>query len=271
MNGRQRLFLPLVFLAALLLLSGCGVAAADLDLTIIAGERYAWTLKLGVDQQTIQLTGVQAFEQQIQDYVDQAKQQGINLSWGKVKADRAGETAYELRASGQDYARLASDLSVTVEPTTYNNRQAVRVVIPASTVSSLMASRNSITLHGAEILTSNGNEIDRGTVRWSPVYQDATAVLIPKSQSLPTAAIVIVVILALAGVAVAAWRLWPRRMMPAPSLPPATVPAAGAGGAFFVPAKPADPSRFCPYCGEPLVGPGRFCMRCGREIPRRTS
>jgi hypothetical protein len=98
----------------------------------------------------------------------------------------------------------------------------------------LEANSNTLTLIGGDIVSTNGHQLDDGSVQWVNPSGRIEAVLTEKS-----------------------------RFSLATLLIPATLLAASGGGWFFYRQRKQQ-AAFCAHCGAQLGAGAKFCPSCGR-------
>lgn len=240
--------LTVVALLTLLLLALSACAKAEVDVTILNDGRYNATTTLTVSAQGLAAVGgASVIEQQLDQLVAETRADGVQASWRKGRAKNANELVYtiDFNGSGQDHA---ASTGIQVAPVDFDKRKAFRFEM--SNQSSDL-SDFTLTLHGGEILQTNGNQVDHSTVIWRNHYGAMTAVLTPASSFPGWLAPVALVFSLLC----TAGYFFYRRTVYGRRTPAVAV---------------SDSNRvFCPSCGTPALPNTRFCMNCGSEIPMR--
>lgn len=177
-------------------------------------------------------------EEELETNVADLRAQGIEASW---EATREGDLLrYLVHAQGEGYDALRQvafeDADIFVEEV--DGREAIhfRAFVPQEI---MLGGETTITLVGSEIISTNGNRVDEGTVQWVNPAGRLEAVLVGNS-----------------------------RFAANPLLLPAALLAGAVvvlGGGYLVWSRTRG-SRYCTQCGTPLAPDARFCSGCGQRI-----
>lgn len=231
-----------LLMVAVFTLIGCG---GNIDRTVTFYQDEAWEadIEFSIPGEMIALLGSpEALETDIVETVAEWEEKGADVSW----ESRREETTliYSFHVEGEGLSLLNEIV--------FENRAALRVedaegqrqiYFSYRTSSDLSgASTDNVTLHGHEIISSNGDQIDSGTVQWANFGGQLEAVLTEKSRfGLGTFLLIIV---SVAGIGGGGWFVWQRRQQPQP-LQAATAFCSSCGA-------PRSPqAKFCPSCGQP--------------------
>lgn len=240
------------------LLSGCGMAI-DREVTFYDDEAWEAEMRIGISNEMLAMYGSpETIEGEMRTLVEEMEQAGANASWKSRREDTGYQ--YDISVEGEGLS-LLSDIvfgsSAQIEMVEVDGRQAI-YFNAMMTGDILGASQNIVTIHGGEILNSNGTPIDSGTVQWINPTGAINATLTPKGGfNFGTFLIIVLAAVVIGGVG---WYFWKQTTQPpadpAPSKPP---PAA--------PPPPASPGKsvFCVYCGETIDSAAKFCPHCGKN------
>lgn len=180
-GGNLRFIQIFGLLLIAVLTGGCnGVGTMDIDTTVYTGERYEMTVSFRIPAQFLSLAGgTDAIESKLDDMVAETHVSDPNekITWRRDKDTSPDEVGYIIESSGTGFE---GDAGFTIEPIVYQGKDVLR--FDASFEDFIGMSSFTFTLHGGEILKSNGTEVEKGTVLWDNPYEDAYAVFTPKSR-----------------------------------------------------------------------------------------
>lgn len=187
-------------LLVVLLTSGCAMTSVDLEMTFYEGERYQVDMLFHVPQEALAWTpgGRAGLEQELENLIAESRTESLQVSW-KVKEDaERGLLTYVVTMQGEGFDTLVEGADWRIAPITYQGRQAIEVQIPPQPLSAWGLGLGSLTLHGGDILESNGTEVERGVAKWYNLSNGAYAVLVPQG-SLNWGALLLVLALVVGG------------------------------------------------------------------------
>ncbi|MCA9941627.1 MAG: zinc ribbon domain-containing protein [Anaerolineales bacterium] len=224
---------PLTSLILLSLLVGCG-GELDRTVTFYPEEQWVVDMIIRIPRQTLALIGSQAdFEAELRDNVANLQSLGATASWSLDQRDDILE--YTIHAEGTGYDLLTQQI---LENTSIQVKEVdgQRQIVYNENMGDLsLANSNVLTLVGGQVISSNGQQIEPGKVRWNNPVGPVQAILTEKSR-FPTPTILIASgILILAGVG--AYAFSHRRR----------------------------PAGQCSHCGAWLDTGARFCHQCGQR------
>ncbi len=163
-------------LTLLFLLVAC---SQQVDLTLWEGNEFSATILtstlVGTEQQQSAEDVAQELDAQVSDIRSQPNI--TRAEWRRLDTNE-DEFKAEVTIEGNDYAAIESLLEgdATVRPVVQNGEEAVDftyVFSPTATYT--------LTLHSGEVLSTNGNQADDGTVQWNGGVMNA--VVRPKSRA----------------------------------------------------------------------------------------
>lgn len=242
MSRKAHLSLCWLVIAAVFTLVGCG---GNIDRTVTFYKDEAWEadIEFSLPGELIALVGSpEELEADIGETVAAWEEKGADVSWDSRRQETT--LIYSFHVEGEGLSLLNEIV--------FENRAALRVedaegqrqiYFSYRTSNDLAgASSDNVTLHGREIVSSNGEQIDSGTVQWVNFGGQLEAVLTEKSQfSLGT---LLLIAVGVVGIGSGGWFVWQRRQQPHP-LPQATAFCSNCGA-------PRSPqAKFCPSCGHP--------------------
>lgn len=239
-----------------LIATGCGVAAPDLDITFYRNERYTVVTSIHIPPAMLDWVDRADLEQQLDSAVAEIKAEGVDASWSIDEDSKTGALTCFVTAKGQGYELLGKQVGIQARSVAYHGRQAIEVIVPSAPLAPLGVGWQSVTLHGAKILESDGIELERGTVTWSSSADGLHAILLPKGGMNGILLLVlalgigggIVGLVAVGAGAYVATRLRHQQKKNSNRVLPAA-------------------TRTCPYCGAQVPQDARFCTSCGQELP----
>lgn len=250
MSRRIKAILTLtVFSAAAFIVSACGGAVSQ-DVTINKDESWEATMEVSTTYQVLSLiTSTDEVEYELETGVAEAKEEGIDASWKKSEDDEGVTYTIEAKGIGldklDDFVFGGSAEIVAVE----EGSDQVILFAYSSGGYFMDAGYYSLTLHGSEILTGNGENINKGTMRWVNHSGVMEATMIPAGGASFWS--VILLLLFVGGLAAGGWYLWQRSKKIGTEAYEA----------------PADEKQFCAYCQTPMSSGAKFCPQCGKEQP----
>lgn len=233
-------FWLLSMVTAVFFLVGCG-ANIDQSVTFYRNEQWSAEINLGTSAEMVALLGSPAeIERELDGWVTEAKQIGVDASW---KSSQEGRTLiYTLEANGTGYDALKEMMFDNRTQITVIEEEGKRHIHFSHPVSRdfLDANRYTITLTGGEIISSNGAVLDRGSVQWVDPSGRMEAVLTEKSRF--RIGLWLFILALVAGISGGGWYVWQQRNQ----------------------RMAAIPARFCIHCGLSLGPRARFCPNCGQ-------
>ena len=240
-----------LFVLALVLLGACACGVMSQELTLYDDKSYAMVTTFTVSESVLAMSGGTAeIERSLDDVVQRAASQGSQVSWRKLKPQKSDEVSYLITARGDTYEVLRAD-GFVIEDTEFQGRKALGITYDYLSSSLMTLADYRLTIHGDEVLTSNGMQTQRGSVTWHNPMGEMQAILTPKSRL----NLGMVLSIGLAAVALLAAFIVVRSVASRRQQKRAALETAQA--------------TFCPYCGDQAQPGLRFCMHCGREIPVR--
>lgn len=221
----------LVVIVALfgLFLTACG---ADVEQTVTFKRDEAWEadMVLILPPQTVALAGgLDIIDSQLAEYIDELEVMGVTTSLEPGR-DNDGNPTYTIRTEGQGLDILdgvAFDNGSLSLQTVNGQRQVVVDYYP-----DLLDGNFSLTLIGGEVISSNGEEIGGGKVRW--VNPGRVQAVLTEKSSFPIALLLIpagIALFVVVGLVVVRLNRGPR--------------------CFNCGYRLSSQSVFCPNCGAP--------------------
>lgn len=239
----------LVSLVLPLLLTACaGAVSADTRVTLLTGERWEVRIEVVVTPEQDRLLAAQ-IGQSLDDLASEMRAEGLGAGWERDDRRDDGNVAYVISAEGHGLDELSTGFFNDEGMFRVDESSGARQIVFGYSPSDLLsAQRQTFTLRGGRIISSNGAPAGRGTVTWTNPTERMEAVLTEASPTawLPYALVGAgAVLVVVAGVGVARTR---RR----DSLPGVPAPALG-------------PGSYCSACGMALPETAVFCPGCGRR------
>jgi flagellar biosynthesis chaperone FliJ len=179
---KLNLFLLITFILSSILLSACGMGIAESELTVYK-DKYKMETVIYISSDQMQIIGgPQVFEQALDEYVTEAKSDGVRVTWRDNTKNNAVTHQYQI-ITGLIEIKDQQTSGFSWQEIIYNNRKAFE--FRYSPFSSLLSGFQShtFTLHAGKILESNGTQLDSKTVTWVNPAVIPVAVVIPKGSN----------------------------------------------------------------------------------------
>ena len=155
----------LIGLLLLLLFTACvPLESIETRLKLSSGERWQAHIEFLLASETALFAS--EIDQMLESDIESIEQQGIDFSWRQEKPDQDGRINYVLDFSGQGYDLLNSTLleqnAIIVDEETGN------IIFNAHSDYGQVtgAGESRFVLQGGRIISSNGNQVNSGTVEW---------------------------------------------------------------------------------------------------------
>jgi hypothetical protein len=232
MKKRLLFFLSVI---STMLLAACG-ANVERTVTIFKNEKWRAEILLEVPTSSLAFIGSpEQLETSFDESVQDAVEMGVDASWRSKNVEGAILYTFDLEGQGLDTLKDTVFESSTELSAVETGGE--RQIIFSDRVSSdlLSAGNNTLTLKGGEIVSSNGQVLDRGTVQWVNPSGRLEAVLTEKG-GFNIAGLLIVFVF---GGAIA--------------------------GAFFYWRSQQQSVKHCRNCGTRLNHQAKFCPKCGQQ------
>jgi len=244
-----------VTIVAALLLAGC---AGDLDQTVTFLKGGAWEVDLvaSIPQEMAFLSGSPvSIEEELQRQMAEYEADGIQVSW--EASEDESNLLYTFHFEGNSLDALEDSLfegDVEVDVFVVGGERQIQYSQYLD--QGFFGDLNSftLTLVGDEVISSNGQKIEKGKVQWNNPSGRIEAVLTEKGQFNSNVLLTVggVVIVAL----LAALVLYGRRSS---SLTKGYRPTQAAVTSVDM--------RYCNNCGEEIPASAKFCPKCGHKRP----
>lgn len=232
-------FIPVRFLILLMglvfLMAGCG---GNLDQTVklYANEGWETNIELQIPVELLAFTGSTAeVEAEMERQATIWREQGARVSWKSHNEDGKLIYTFDVKGDGHDLLNnIAFDGNATLQIVELNGRRQIQFQHFASRGLFSDLEGYTLTLVGGEIISSNGQQLNKGTVQWVNPMGRMEAMLIEKNRTV--SGVIWVLLLGLVAVG-GGWYVWQRQRLSAV--------ACGACGAWLAPG-----AQFCPQCGQ---------------------
>jgi len=238
-------------LLLLSLVASCGGAfSADTRVTLLADENWEVQVELVLTLQQAQLALGQ-IDQAMNELISELRATGVEAEWQSQDEREDGNVGYLITARGQGLDRLNTAFFDGQAALYADESSGQRQIVFRYNLINAIAQRQTLTLRGGRILSSNGVQTDSRSVMWTNPNGPIEAVLTeaPRYAWLPYSLIGMGGLLF--AVAVFGMVSRARRRAPAAGL------AAAAG--------PRQTVSFCSTCGAALPPEATFCPRCGAQ------
>jgi hypothetical protein len=243
----------LTLLCVACVVSACG-SVAQTDLTFYSDTRFQVITTISVPSRLLALAGGEAaVKLQLDQTIAGAQVSGAQAKWRHGKSSSGDQSVYVIEINGQGYGPPLSD-NFDVQPVDMDGQPALKVtVVPGAQLISGGLGASTLTVHGGQILETNGTQTGKDTVTFGQLSVLSSGgipyvILRPKAglkAGFPWLYVGIGVgALALLGL-IAFLIFRPRQKK-------------GYAGKVF-----------CPHCGAALARGTRICIRCRRPLPSR--
>lgn len=167
LTTRSRFWMTMLGFAALvvlaLLLSGCGGAVTE-EIWLNGGERWEVDLTFSLtESEHSMLQGSLDQEDEWDELVEEAKEEGISLDWDRREEEDGGVT-YIVTMEGQGLDKL-NEATFDGEADLRKD-EAGHIHLAWTPTSTSMLRSYSLTIHGGEIISSNADEETDDSVTW---------------------------------------------------------------------------------------------------------
>jgi hypothetical protein len=236
--------------------ASCGaLKSVDMEINLKRADRWDVRIDLlaigGETQQALI-----AWPQLLSEWKTQLAQSGVEMEWEQLSADRDGNTPYQVRMPDADPDLLMNQVfnngSFAIREV--NGQRQVILNIPVD--QTYYVSQYTVTLKGRQVITSNGEVVRKGVVRWTNPTEPMRAVMLEGSPGISGGAVLLVLV----GMLLAGGAYWYYQRS-----------KSGFQNPFFTPPQapvqvlqPASP--FCPGCGTQMPANAQFCPKCGRRL-----
>lgn len=243
MPKQSSLFLYFL-IAVTFILVGCG---ADIDRRVTFYRDEAWKaeMEISVPGELVAMLGsLESFEADLARQVAGWEAKGADVSWRSSRKDTTLIYTFDIEGTGLallDEIVFDNDASFSVQEVDGRRHISFTYFVTGDL---LQANNNTLTLHGGDIVSSNGNQLDSGTVQWVNARGQLQAVVTEKSRF--GASTFLIGLILVAGVGGAGWYFWQQRNQ---------VQANGQ----------LAQTAFCANCGMPLTAQAKFCPHCGHQ------
>lgn len=277
---RAKFFL-LALLIPALLTSCLPLRALDTRLTFRADENWEVRVELAFEPGQAQLAAAQ-IEQALNEYVSRRRAEGIEAKWERQQPNAEGNIPYVLTTRGQGLDKLNAALFDN-RAMLYTDKGSGYIIFQyAPDTLQLTGVRQTFTLVGEHVVSTNGLQTGNGVVVWKNPTQPMEAILtpLPRYPWLPYALIGAGGILILIAVVGVVNNLRYRRALVPPTTEPVQEAMSGEptqpSTEYLVPTESVAPiapppapmaQRYCHNCGNALASEAHFCPTCG--APRR--
>lgn len=250
-----------LFIFSALALASCLAPAlsSDMQVTFKTNEKWEAKMEIVFDRQTAQLVGSE-IDKTLNKNVAEAQADGIKIEYAPPVTRDNGDVVYTIRSSGQGLTQLNGFMfsnSAKIQTTTVSGERQITFSYRPTTS---IARKNTFTLIGGEIISSNGRKIDEQTVQWVNPTTTMQATL-TEAADFPTwlpytligvGAVLIAVSFSGFGLTLfAAFQPKPKPIRRTGTLPRL---------------EPKPPTNmFCPHCGETIPAESTFCPYCGNS------
>ncbi|GEM_PF-2205459 len=235
----RHLFVVIIGVVVTIGLVSCGDVRQEV--TIERGERWQVEYRAYISPTELMMIGDTS---EMERQFDELRGTDRNFRWSK-EAGKDGGLTYVLKSSGTGFDTLASnafDDHATFSPLSFQGKDAVQFSFNSYSAFGDMGYYE-LVLRTGEVLETNGELLDKGTVRWVGASQMMEAVFRPSAGIDLGLLIGLAAVALVIGIGAVLLRSWQRRR----SMQPVTAGAA----------------TYCHQCGAKIETAGKFCPSCG--------
>jgi hypothetical protein len=181
MNGKLILRYGFVALV-ILLLAGCIPVDTEQTITFYSDEKWEAHIVIEMSRADLVNSGLSQddVEAQIQETIGTLNPETVEITWEATDLE-TGELVYTLEAKGKGFNQLERLIQGSNETSIRLSTASGKTEIVFSAFFPLLPSgTNVLILKGGQIVTSNGEEVENGMVRWVNPQGQITAVIKPK-------------------------------------------------------------------------------------------
>jgi hypothetical protein len=217
----------------------CG-GDVERDVTLYPDENWQADLIFTIPIEALALVGsVEEIEAELEGEIVELKERGVDASWSSSRQDTL--IIYTIEMKGIGYGLLNEvvfDRDATIMLLEGEQEGQIYFLYPMSR-DPFSAGKNTLKLNVGEVVSSNGEAVDRGTLQWVNAGR-AEAVATPKSRTNLGLILLLAVIVGGAG-----GGYWFYRQQQSPAVVTTTTP--------------------CGQCQAPLSPQAQFCPNCGAK------
>ena len=235
----RRLFIVIMGVVLTIGLASCG--AVRQEVTIGRGERWQVEYRAYISPTELMMIGDTS---EMERQFDELRNTDRNFRWSK-EAGKDGGLTYVLKSSGTGFDILASnafDDHATFSPLSYQGKDAVQFTFNSFAAFGDMGYYE-LVLRTGEVLETNGELLEKGTVRWVGARRVMEAVFRPSVGIDPGLLIGLAAVVLVIGVAFVLLRSWQRQR--------------------HMQTVMAGAATYCHQCGAKIETAGKFCPSCG--------
>jgi hypothetical protein len=244
----------LLFLAIALAISSCvSVLETDINIKLRSKEKWEAEIQLVFAPQQLVLVASQ-LEAELSRRTRSYQNLGIDANWRREQNPSDGNIVYVINAKGQGFDAINQAIfdgkpALQIDDSSGKN-QIIFQHSPGPSSLGIVA-RQTFTLSGGRLVSSNGSQIDSSTVTWTNPTRTMEAVF-TETSDIPWIVVGVIALGILAILIIGYFRIGRTSLIyPSTSYPPRT---------------PITPSlRFCAFCGSEFPDQAMFCPRCGKR------
>jgi hypothetical protein len=235
MSRLFRNLMMILFVGVILLLAGCG-GNLDQTVTLYPNEGWETRIELEIPTELLAFVGSPAeVEAEMERQAAIWREEGARVSWKSRNEDGKVIYAFDVKGEGYDLLNwVAFDGNATFRTVEMSGRRQIQFQHFASRGLFSDLEGYTLTLVGGEIISSNGQQLNQGTVQWVNPMGRMEAALTEKNRTVSGVIWLLLIGLVAGG---GGWYVWRRQRRSAV--------ACGACGAWLAPE-----AQFCPQCGQ---------------------
>lgn len=275
--------LPVIFTLMLFLVSGCMIiVSTDGELVLGAGEKWDLHLSVVLPADQFQLYG-NAIQEELFKNNQENEETQVDIETSISEVDDEGNITVNARIRGVGYDLLNKRLNGmgTIEVIEDGGKRYLEIRMDEFIPGGLTQKGSTFTIKGGRILSSNGEQINAGSVKW--VNAGTMQVRMEEPGGLAGFGYGMIVAGILCILFAIGWQCgwfhkkgnpWPSAKTILPVQESSTQmidnlqPTRATPDTVRHPAPiegPQPAGKFCNSCGAPLIANAKFCTRCGKQ------
>jgi hypothetical protein len=189
-----------IVVLAVLLLTGCIPIDTEQTITFSSNERWEAEIVIEMSKEDLADSGLSQtdIEAEIQTIVGTLNPETVEVIW-EVTDLETGELVYTLEAKGKEFNQLEKLIQGSDETSIRPSSTDGKEIIFSAFFPLLPSGTNILILKGGQIVSSNGEEVEKGMVRWINPQGKIHAVIKPQDGFNFTTILIILAVMGIIG------------------------------------------------------------------------